>query len=457
MRRMHYGPLALATAGLLIASPVSAAPAEGEASLGASASASTSGDASAEGEVESGRQLSEKGTEQDRDKWIYRHAPTRNMWELGAYGGVWFPNRRIELFEPTAGLPGEGHQAMRIVAPEIGLRAGYYPFRFFGAEVEGGVMPGRTRGTGNPATAWTVRGHLVGQLGLWSITPFLLVGTGILGMSSEAPPASLGSEQDVAIHFGGGAKFFINDRIMLRLDIRDVISNRIGVGEGLVSSPEILLGLSITLGRKKDKKARPGASDRDGDRILDRDDYCPDVYGPPPRGCPQVCIDDNDGDGLENPVDQCPNDPESRNGYEDADGCPDEVPPELTQLAGIMEGITFDTDKDTIKPASKATIDSAVDVMKRYPDIRVLVTGHTDSQGGYRHNVDLSKRRAESVRQYMVDEGIDKDRIETHGAGPDEPISTNDTAEGRALNRRIEFTILGDEGPVETKAKTKPD
>ncbi len=410
--------------------------------------------ASAEGtaEVESGRQLSERGKEKDRDKWIYRYAPTRNMWELGAYGGVWFPSRRIELFEPIAGLPGDGHQPLRTVAPEIGLRAAYFPFRFFGAEIEGGIMPARTRDTDNPATAWTLRGHLIGQIGLWSITPFLLVGTGLVGVNSDVPPASLGSEQDVAIHFGGGAKFFINNRVMLRLDVRDVVSNRIGVGEGLTSSPEILLGLSVTLGRKKRKRARPSTEDRDGDRIIDRDDYCPDVYGPGPRGCPQVCIDDNDGDGLENPVDKCPEEPESRNGFEDADGCPDEVPPELSELAGIMEGINFDTDKATIKSASKPRLDNAVDVMKKYPDIRVQITGHTDSQGGYRHNVDLSRRRAEAVRKYMVDNGIKAKRIETDGVGPDEPIDTNETAEGRARNRRIEFTIQEDAPP---KAEAK--
>ncbi len=423
--------LELATAMMLFAPPADSA--EGSAS------------------IESGRQMSARGESQDRDKWIYRYAPTRGMAELGVYGGLWFPNRRIELFEPTEGLPNDGQQPFRRLVPEVGLRAGYYPFRFFGAEIEGGVMPGRTRNTDNAATAWTVRGHLVGQLGLWSITPFILVGTGILGVTGDAPPTSLGAEQDVAIHFGGGAKFFINDRIMLRLDVRNVVSNRVGVAEGLASSPEALIGLSVTLGRKKKRRARPTTSDRDGDRIIDRDDYCPDVYGPGPRGCPQVCIDDNDGDGLENPVDECPNEPESRNGFEDKDGCPDEVPPELEELAGIMEGITFDTDKATIKPASKTTLDNAVDVMKRYPKIRVQITGHTDSQGGYRHNVDLSRRRAEAVRKYMVDAGIKAKRIETSGVGPDEPIATNETADGRALNRRIEFTVLGDDGPVKTK------
>lgn len=413
------------------------AEASGSVSLGGGASADADGSASGSGKAVG------------RDKWIYRWAPQRNMAEIGVYGGVWFPSRHIELFEPTAGFPADGRQLLNLVAPEVGARAGYYPFRFFGVELEGGVMPTRTRASDGFALPWTVRGHIVGQLGLWSVTPFLLVGTGILGVASDPPPTAIGSEQDVAIHFGGGVKVYVNRWIQLRLDIRDVVSNRVGVGEGLTSSPEILLGVSVTLGRKKQQEERrkPTRGDRDGDGVLDEDDYCPDQFGNKPRGCPQVCVDDNDADGIENPKDQCPNEPESRNGFEDSDGCPDEVPPELADITGIMEGINFDTDKDTIKAGSKPVLDQAVEVMKKYPDIRVRITGHTDAVGPYRHNVDLSLRRAKSVKKYMVRKGgVDHERIEVEGKGPDVPIDTNDTVEGRARNRRIEFQVIEDDG-----------
>jgi outer membrane protein OmpA-like peptidoglycan-associated protein len=423
---------------------------------GAEASGGSSGEGDAAGSADTSVRYTEPGKKRDESKWIHRWAPQNGMAEVGVYGGVWFPSRHLELYAPNPMLPNSGRQLLRVAAPDFGVRAGYYPLRFVGVEVEGGLMPARLRDSDARALPWTVRGHVVGQLGLWSVTPFLLVGTGILGVSSDAPPASLGSEQDVAIHFGGGVKVYVNRWIQLRLDIRDVVSNRAGVGEGLTSSPEILLGLSVTLGRKKARdpqKAKPGVGDRDGDGILDRDDYCPDVFGVPPRGCPQVCVDDRDGDGLSDPVDQCPDEPETRNGYQDGDGCPDEVPPELGDLSGVMEGINFDTDKDSIKAASKPRIDKAVDVMKKYPALKVRISGHTDSQGPYRHNVDLSKRRAQSVKRYMVESGIDASRIETEGFGPDQPIDTNDTAEGRAKNRRIEFAITQDtEGvTVETK------
>ena len=399
-----------------------------------------------------GRRMSSRGQTRDRDKWIHRWAPVRHMVEIGVYGGVWFPSKHLELFGPTESGSGAGNQRLNTVAPDIGLRAAYFPLRFLGVEIEGGVMPTKTKSSDVAATAWALRGHVIGQLGLWSVTPFILAGAGLVGMDSASPPRGIGKDQDVAIHFGAGMKVFINRWVMLRLDVRDVVSNRAGVGEGLTSSPEILLGLSFTL-RSKKKKSRPRDDDRDGDRVLDKDDFCVDVYGPPPRGCPQVCIDDNDGDGLDNTEDSCIDDPETRNGFEDGDGCPDEVPPELSEIAGIMEGIQFDTDKDQIKASSQPNIDNASAVMKKYPSIRVRVIGHTDSQGGYKHNIDLSQRRAESVKRAMVEDGVEESRIETAGVGPDQPIDTNETADGRAKNRRIEFLIL--EGTAEKTVKKR--
>ena len=424
---------------------------------GTSATAAPADETPTENTAEEGRRFSSRGEPRDRDKWIYRWAPVRNMGELGIYGGVWFPSKHLELFDPVAGLVNNGWQRLNLVSPEIGLRAGYYPLRFLGVELEGGVMPTKTRSTDAGVTAWTFRGHVVAQLGLWSITPFLLAGTGVLGVNSAGAPEALGADQDVAIHFGGGAKFYLNRWVQLRLDVRDVVSNRRGVGEGLTSSPEILLGLTMTLGRSKKKKPKPGPGDRDGDRVLDNVDFCPDTFGVEPRGCPTVCLDDNDGDGLANPEDQCPDDPETRNGFEDRDGCPDEVPPELADLAGIMTGITFDNDQDTIRSGSTQQLDHAVEIMQKYPTLRLRVVGHTDSRGGYHHNLDLSRRRANSVKEYMTSKGIDTDRIETSGVGPDQPLETNDTAEGRAKNRRIEFIILEEETSAEPKTQKQTD
>jgi outer membrane protein OmpA-like peptidoglycan-associated protein len=381
------------------------------------------------------------------DKWIHRLAPQGNTWEVGVYGGVWFPSRRLELFRPGEGGVG-GNQPLDYVAPHVGLRGGYYPIKWVGVEVEGGVIPTETRGTDVRATAWALRTHVIGQLGLWSVTPFLLAGIGVLGMGSPGVPEGVGSDQDFSLQLGGGVKFFINRNIQLRLDVRDVISNRVGLREGVTSSPEVLLGFTWMFGRRdKEPKATkqpvpPPANDRDRDTVPDEDDFCPDTFGMPPRGCPQVCIDDNDADGLPNPEDRCPDEPETRNGYQDDDGCPDEIPAELEEIAGVMEGIFFDNDRDVIKPNSQPVLDRAVETLQRYPSVRVRIIGHTSSTGGYRHNIDLSQRRAASVKRYLVEHGVDDKRLETDGVGPDQPIDTNETPEGQARNRRIEFVLL---------------
>lgn len=405
--------------------PAAEEPEEDESSVSLGGSASTDDGVSGEAEASS------DGESKD-DRWIDRYAPEAHMVELGVWGGVMFPSRNIELFEADVTLPNQGRKQYGLIAPDVGLRVGYYPIRHFGVEAEGGAMPASLRdGSGNP-TIWAARAHLVGQIGLWRLTPFIVAGTGAMGVAS--PRSAVGSEADIAIHFGAGLKFFVNYWIMLRLDVRDNLTNRFGVGEGVTHTPEVLLGISITLNRKKEKPIR----DRDGDGIPDRDDQCPRVPGEAPTGCPP----DKDEDTIPDEIDACPTEPETRNGFEDDEGCPDVVPDEFADLAGILKGIHFDSDKSIVKSESKPILDRAVEVLKKFPSVRVEISGHTDSRGEYEHNMDLSRRRADAVEQYLVDAGIDSARIETRGAGPNEPIDTNDTSEGRAENRRIEVKIL---------------
>jgi outer membrane protein OmpA-like peptidoglycan-associated protein len=125
--------------------------------------------------------------------------------------------------------------------------------------------------------------------------------------------------------------------------------------------------------------------------------------------------------------DSCIELPETKNGYKDKDGCPDEVPKAVAKFAGVIKGIYFDVNKTTIKPNSRTTLDAAVKVLKDFEDVNVEISGHTDSDGDREHNVELSRGRAESVRSYLVGKGIAESRLVTRGAGPDEPIAPNDT------------------------------
>ncbi len=435
------------------------AEAEGGISLSSEDGVETSGSADAE------------GPKAKEDKWIHRWAPEPMMGEIGIYGGVFLPANNLELFKADPNLMDQGFKPFKPVAPDIGIRAGFYPIKWVGAELEGGVMPMRLDdGSDASAIGWTVRGHAVAQLAKWSVTPFALAGIGALGVASDAN--AVGNDVDFALHFGLGAKVFINQNFGVRLDVRDVLGFRRGVDSQLGSNNfEILLGLYYTFGRKPRAKAEE--PDTDGDGILDKDDQCVNEPGPAPTGCPipeggpvdsdgdgiydheDKCPDepgvaeydgcpipDTDGDGILDPDDKCVDEPETQNDYEDTDGCPDEVPEEVKAFTGVIEGIYFDTNKDTIKPTSEKILKKALKVLEDFPSVRLKIDGHTDSRGDAAHNQDLSERRAKSVKKWFEDHGIDGNRFETQGFGPDQPIETNDTKDGRAKNRRIEFKLI---------------
>lgn len=179
-------------------------------------------------------------------------------------------------------------------------------------------------------------------------------------------------------------------------------------------------------------------TDSDADGVTDANDKCPKEPARTVDGCP---VHDEDADGILDEVDKCPKEPETKNGFDDADGCPDEVPEAVKRFTGVIEGITFDYNSDRILPGGRTTLDAAAATFKDYK-MRVLITGHTDNKGERQYNVDLSARRAQSVKNYLVAAGVPTENLETRGAGPDEPRADNKTPEGQQLNRRIEFKIL---------------
>lgn len=105
----------------------------------------------------------------------------------------------------------------------------------------------------------------------------------------------------------------------------------------------------------------------------------------------------------------------------------------------VAYGIVFDTDSDRIKDESKSTLDTIVALLKSDPALKLSVEGHTDSTGGAEHNQDLSQRRAQSVVAYLSGAGIDRARLSPKGSGATKPVASNDTALGRAQNRRVEL------------------
>jgi len=191
--------------------------------------------------------------------------------------------------------------------------------------------------------------------------------------------------------------------------------------------------------------------DTDGDGLTDDVDGCP--FDPEDfdsfedaDGCPDA---DNDQDGIFDIEDQCPFDPETLNGYLDEDGCPDEKPSRVsvtkTKIV-ITDKVYFETAKAKIQPLSFELLEEVALVINDHAHIqKIRVEGHTDSDGGEAYNQKLSQARADSVREFLVNAGVEPGRLEAVGYGESEPIDTNRTAEGKANNRRVEFTILEQE------------
>jgi outer membrane protein OmpA-like peptidoglycan-associated protein len=107
----------------------------------------------------------------------------------------------------------------------------------------------------------------------------------------------------------------------------------------------------------------------------------------------------------------------------------------------FKEQVLFGFDRSDLSAQARTNLDKLNNVLKKYPDTDILILGHTDSKGSDTYNQDLSQRRASSVATYLNGTGIVNSRISTKGMGENDPIATNDTEEGRSLNRRVEFVI----------------
>ncbi len=219
--------------------------------------------------------------------------------------------------------------------------------------------------------------------------------------------------------------------------------------------------------------------DTDGDGVPDYLDKCP--------GTPQAawgfvdetgCMIDSDEDGIPDYMDECPNTPIEALGFVDNRGCdldtdgdavPDyldacpyvpglpenkgcpEVKREVRQLLQkAMQGIEFETGKATIKQKSYPLLNQIAQIFIENTNYIVEVQGHTDNTGKAAVNQALSEKRANAVRDYLIEKGVDFQRLTAVGYGPDRPIADNSTKAGRAKNRRVEFNITFEEVHVET-------
>lgn len=203
-----------------------------------------------------------------------------------------------------------------------------------------------------------------------------------------------------------------------------------GVFDGLDKCPDTPKGATVD---------RNGCSkDTDGDGVADGIDKCPGT----PKGA-QVdatgCPKDEDGDGVFDGIDRCPGTPAgTRVG---ARGCPILFETE-EQRTLVLEGVNFEFNEATLTAGAKDILRRVATSLREWPEIRVEVAGHTDSRGRDSYNLELSDRRARSVMEFLVAQGVGAEQLESRGYGEAEPVESNDTDQGRAANRRVELKRL---------------
>ena len=181
-------------------------------------------------------------------------------------------------------------------------------------------------------------------------------------------------------------------------------------------------------------KAHKGCPDTDGDGLYDNEDSCPRVKGPiENHGCPWP---DTDGDGIFDKDDACP----TVFGVIENHGCPALSKKEIETVKYAFDNLEFETGKDIIRTKSYLSLNGLAKLLidKGYG---LKIEGHTDNVGKPEMNMELSLKRANSVKKYLMDKGVDGSKLETAGYGLTKPIADNKTAEGRQKNRRVEMTI----------------
>jgi OOP family OmpA-OmpF porin len=317
-----------------------------------------------------------------------------------------------------------------------GLALGYNITKRWAVELDARYTPTEVDDSGGDLDIWTIGLNALYHFNPnGEFVPYVVGGFG--GMTFDAE--NYHDDEDYMMNWGLGAKYFITKNTALRLDARQVIDfhsdrdyDRDGDSSDTVDFNLIAsAGLYWQFGGATPPPPKPMDSDSDG--IPDTRDKCPDTplgTAVDAVGCPpamKVIDGDDDGDGVLNSRDKCPGTPKGV--IVDEFGCP----------VKYTLQIEFDFDKSEVRPEYHDKLLEAAEFIKKYPDVKFLLAGHTDSIGSEAYNKALSNRRAAAVKKYLVEKfGIAAHLLYPRGYGESRPIATNDTAEGQQLNRRVE-------------------
>ena len=236
------------------------------------------------------------------------------------------------------------------------------------------------------------------------------------GVAVGSPYSQDFSESDSSPVFiwGLGASYTWNQRVSMRLEYTNIadVAEVSGYSADASDVERFTVGLVYRFGETEE--AVPVA------------EAAPVVAAAEPAKC-----SDADGDGVCDADDRCPNTPAG-----------DKVDKYGCSLVSRLT-VYFDFDSAELRPESITELERVVTFMGDVPFAKALVEGHTDSVGSAEYNQGLSERRANAVKEYLVSQGIEKNRVYTEGKGEKQPVADNKTKEGRAKNRRVEIEVVG--------------
>lgn len=265
------------------------------------------------------------------------------------------------------------------------------------------------------------------------LSPYVLAGIGLV--NTDLP--GLRDRDDLELSAGVGALTGLGGS---RVSLRTEVLYRWQDASDSLSDVLVNVGLSYALGGRRSpvptpaSEAPPSApvappppppADTDGDGVPDGRDECPAT---PPGATVDArgCETDGDGDGVVDRLDECPG--TAAGAAVDARGCEKEL---------VLRGVKFELDSARLTQEGREILDTVAETLRQRRGYRVEVQGHTDDRGRELYNRQLSERRANAVRAYLVERGVPADALTAAGYGESQPLVSNDTPEGRAMNRRV--------------------
>ncbi|ATP56633.1 flagellar motor protein MotB [Pedobacter ginsengisoli] len=393
-------------------------------------------------------------------------------WSVGLNGGMLthytpFNNRTNGNFNTPYEAWGYGGYIKKQVVPGFGIQADFLAGKVKGANVIGGAkstFESRIDWSAAISGNFTIANMSLNQKRNF-LSPYATIGAGY--MSSAATTnhpagASTGYDQNWFVPIGAGFKLGVSKGV--NIDLGYTVSfmkanNFDGVTGGANDRFSYAhAGIEIALGRKGTSQLQnfsPIAAIREESAAesaeLRRALSTAEENARRDKEALEAQLGDDDGDGVANKFDKCAGTP--ANTVVDGAGCPIKVQREVIKETKVVvteadrkvvdeaiKNLEFDLGKSTIRSTSYATLNKVAELLIQ-KNFSLKLAGHTDNTGSMALNLRLSKDRAESIKTYLVSQGANASRIEATGYGPNQPIASNKTAEGRQKNRRVEFTL----------------